>query len=120
MITWPHRSGAAFLFWCLQYYGGGSKGYDCPVLKNNPLAVTKYSVKQECASQAGKVSERIVDLACRFLFYCYYAMASVHAAVISVNGYGNVVSGIVSAYYVFSLLQGKTLAESENILHNRD
>ena len=47
-------------------------------------------------------------------------MASVHAAVVGVNRNGYVVTGIVSADYVITLLKGKVLAEPEYVLHNGD
>ena len=108
------------LLGCLKYDCGGAQSYYRAVLNPGSFPVAQYAVLKECAGQAGEVPQGITDLTGGLFLDGNDAVTSVHAAVVGVNRNGYVVTGIVSANYVLTLLKGKVLAEPEYVLHNGD
>ena len=104
----------------LKYDSGCTQCYYGAVFYPGSFPVAQDAVFKECTGQAGEVPQGIAYFTCRFSLYGNDAVASVHAAVVGVNRNGYVVTGIVSADYVITLLKGKVLAEPEYVLHNGD
>ncbi len=111
---------SVLLLGCLKYDCGGAQSYYRAVFNPGSFPVAQNAVLQECAGQAGEVPQGITYLTRGFFPDGNDAVASVHAAVVGINRNGYVVTGIVSANYVVTLLKGKTLAEPEHVLHNGD
>ena len=114
----PQDAAVFLLFGGLKDQCRCSQGNNCPVFNNNPLPVTKNSIEQECTGQTRKISERITDVAGLLFFYSNDTVPAVHTSVIRVNGNCNMVSRVVTSYYVLTFMKRKVLTESKHILYN--